>query len=676
MPIHPDTSTLLDALQQFVWTSDVDGKYRSVNVSFAKYTGLTETALLNRGWQQAIHPQDRDRVVAHWKSAVAQRTNFNIQYRMRRYDGCYRWFQASASEIHGSNNKPELIVGTCIDIEDNERQAQFLHFIADIGASLSSTFDLERTLLRAARLSVPRVADLCVLFMRESDGILRVIGTEHEQEDFAELASRLFRSVRLSKDGLLANIAQDSEPLCSACLTTASFANDLGLSHAESELERLEPRSALYIPLSRNRTVVAVLLLVCGPSGRQYAASDVHFAKVIAKRAAKILESADRYERDHRVATKLQQTSLPVTLPTVEGFDLDAMYVAARDEAQIGGDWYDAFCLPDGRLVVTIGDVSGNGLEAAVVMGSARQILRGAAHLSPDPATMLDAADRALREERPQSFVTAFVAIFDTVAGTITYATAGHPWPLVLQANGSISELQAVGLPLGLRIRSTEPSTVRPLEAGASFVFYTDGLVESTRDILSGTDRVRKALESEYDTSREKLAHVLYTQVIGRLQTFDDLAILTVSLNPGMVIGQLTWSFTASDAEKAIAARNDLRRQLIAAGAHPQDCNNAELVFVELLANVIRHTPGRMEATLTLNGHLPVLHVCDYGPGFRFTPKLPGNPLAEEGRGLYLIASLTEDFTVSPRSEGGSHARAVLQVMLPAHRHQQPRQEK
>jgi PAS domain-containing protein len=141
------------------------------------------------------------------------------------------------------------------------------------------------------------------------------------------------------------------------------------------------------------------------------------------------------YEHERRWSTTFQRAVLPLTLPKVAGCTFDAVYEPGLGDAQVGGDWYDAVHLMDGRILVSIGDVAGSGLEAAVVVGVARQIMRGISQLHANPMLILDAADRALCLEYPGVYVSAWVGLIDLVTHTITYASAGHPPPLLVSRN-------------------------------------------------------------------------------------------------------------------------------------------------------------------------------------------------------------------------------------------------
>jgi serine phosphatase RsbU (regulator of sigma subunit) len=238
------------------------------------------------------------------------------------------------------------------------------------------------------------------------------------------------------------------------------------------------------------------------------------------------------FAREHRASSAFQQAALPTRLPDVPGMQFGAIYRAAKAEALVGGDWYDAFRLDDGRLVLSVGDVMGNGLFAAVTMGAVRQALRGAAQILAEPIAILNAADRALRSERPEAIVTAFVGVLDPDTLVLTYASAGHPPPLVRSAAGVVTALVGNGLPLGLRSMHPNPP-VTPytldLEDASLLVLYTDGLIESTRDIEAGEALVRVALGQDSIWRAENPAAAIADYVLE--DVVDDVAVLTIRID-------------------------------------------------------------------------------------------------------------------------------------------------
>ena len=386
-------------------------------------------------------------------------------------------------------------------------------------------------------------------------------------------------------------------------------------------------------------------------------ATDVHERRVTERDIREQLERDLVREREASLA--FQNAALPQMLPTLAGMTFNAMYEAAGEDALVGGDWYDAFRLPDGRVVISVGDVIGNGLAAAVTMSAARQAIRGAAQVFPEPAAVLDAADRALRSEQPDRIVTAFLGILDPLTLTLTYASAGHPPPLLRCADASVVELAGSDLPLGLREYGRLGGDVDiVLPERALLVLYTDGLTESTRDVIEGERRLRAALARPdvYDAPNPAIA--IRRAVLS--EAGDDVAILTVRLS--LQFEHLRrWSFSSGDAETAGTVRRELVELLAAAGALGDETADAEVVFGELIGNVVRHADvDTVEVAIDLDNEAPVLHVLDRGPGFTFYARLPNDSMSESGRGLYLATMLARDISVVPRPGGGSHARAVL----------------
>jgi serine phosphatase RsbU (regulator of sigma subunit)/anti-sigma regulatory factor (Ser/Thr protein kinase) len=368
------------------------------------------------------------------------------------------------------------------------------------------------------------------------------------------------------------------------------------------------------------------------------------------------------HARDRSWSRSFARAVLPPRLPVVTGCRFDAVYEPGANDRQVGGDWYDAMQLVDGRILVSIGDVAGSGVEAAVVMGVARQIMRGIAQLHADPALMLDAADRALRLEHDDVFVTAWVGVIDLVTRRLVYASAGHPPALLAWPDGTLVELRDGALPLGVREGHQARSTRLELPDGALLVLYTDGLSEATHDVLVGETRVRAAASAIASLPWSAPAREMQRRVLAEAAT-DDVAILVSRFDlqeTERCIRRMTCD--ASDMDAARALRAAFLAVLRERDFRPADYQNAELVFGELLGNVVRHADGdrRVEIAIDCGGARTVLHVFDWGPGFRHSSRLPADPYAESGRGLFIVAALTLEFTVTEREGRGSHARATL----------------
>ncbi len=376
----------------------------------------------------------------------------------------------------------------------------------------------------------------------------------------------------------------------------------------------------------------------------------------------------ERFAVAHRVSEAFQVASLPVRLPDVPGVRFSALYRAGKREASVGGDWYDALRLLDGRVVISIGDVAGSGLSAAITMVAMRQAMRGAAQIHADPISILEAADRTLREDAPDRMVTAFVGVYDPVTRGLTYALAGHPTPFVRRPDGEIVALSAPGLPLGVRRKGDTEARGTIVPTGAFLALYTDGLVESTHDFVAGERRLREAVARVAVPSSIPAADRLAALVLPNGAT-DDVAILTLGFEDERDDERLRrFVFRSDDRRAARETHAAISAALVAAGATETQLSDADVIFSELIGNVVRHAPGQCEVALDASGAFPVLSVLDRGRGFTHAPHLPPDTFAESGRGLFIVRSLAAEFGATRRLDGGSHVRAVLTVNRPSRR--------
>jgi serine phosphatase RsbU (regulator of sigma subunit)/anti-sigma regulatory factor (Ser/Thr protein kinase) len=407
----------------------------------------------------------------------------------------------------------------------------------------------------------------------------------------------------------------------------------------------------LSLPLVADGTAVGALHL------RGADAADVRFLRAVAERCARALANARRFERERHVALTFQNAALASDLPAGSGYRFDAIYEAGRAEALVGGDWYDAFRLADGRFVVSIGDVVGSGLQAAIAMVNVRQTVRGVAQVHPDPALMLEAAERTLRAQHPDRFVTAFVGVLDPVTQQCSYANAGHPGPYLRLPDGALVQIPGGGVPLGLDFTSSIDVRQFVLPPGSLLVLYTDGLIEATRDVLEGERRLELALRDPALPQRDRVAQYLHDAVLGDAAR-DDVAIMVVSVETSVPVQR--WRFDPQWGDAATRVRSELCAALERTALDGVRILDAELIFAELMGNALRHAPGTVELILEAHEDRVALHLLDKGPGFQFSPRLPSDLYSEFGRGLFLIACFATEFSVERRPGGGSHARITF----------------
>jgi signal transduction histidine kinase/serine phosphatase RsbU (regulator of sigma subunit)/CheY-like chemotaxis protein len=578
----------------------------------------------------------------------------------------------SADELR-ARAEAHLKVAKLRESEGDGTRERELSFLMEATRVLGSSLDLAATLAHVFEIALPTLGDACTVRLVDERGRLVGVDVAHVDPRKRELSLELYRAEEGSdpnpggaldtvlRSGVSALFPEVSPEIIEA---QSRDARHLALQRA------IGMRSVMLVPLTARGRVLGTIGFSVTESDRRYDEGDLAVAEEFARRVAAAVDNAQLFERERRVAQRFQEAALPTSLPSVPGLSFSSYYTPGQSEALIGGDWYDALRLPDGRVVISIGDVAGSGLEAAVTMGNVRQVIRGVAHIHPDPALILDAADKTLRAEHPDRLVTAFIAVLDQVGGMLSYASAGHPAPLLRAADGTLSALDVVGLPLGLRERDEPGAVNAELERGSLLLLYTDGLVEATHDYLEGESRLRAALADPQVAGADGVARAVYERVLpGGAR--DDVALLAVRVASELVAdpsGTLpqgfvrSWSFDARDAIAAHRARHEFAAEIVARAGSDADAMASELVFGELVGNVVRHADGTVNVILDWTASAPVLHVIDDGPGFQHNPKLPADLLAESGRGLFLVTALTFDFQVTKRVGRGSHARTVLAV--------------
>jgi serine phosphatase RsbU (regulator of sigma subunit) len=242
-------------------------------------------------------------------------------------------------------------------------------------------------------------------------------------------------------------------------------------------------------------------------------------------------------EQELRVARSIQQASLPKEVPQLQGWKISPYYRPARE---VGGDFYDFHPLPEGRLGVVVGDATGKGVPAALVMSTTCGMLQLAAQAldSSSPSEVLERVNETLLARIPLNvFVTCFYAILDPKRASLRYADAGHDLPYLRRRGGDCEELRARGMPLGLMSKMRYEEREAPLGEGDSVLFYSDGLVEAhdAKGEMFGFPRLRALVAEHAEEERplgEFLMEELYSFVGEVWEQEDDITLLTLERSP------------------------------------------------------------------------------------------------------------------------------------------------
>jgi serine phosphatase RsbU (regulator of sigma subunit) len=258
-----------------------------------------------------------------------------------------------------------------------------------------------------------------------------------------------------------------------------------------------------------SETVGTLTLLSLDPT-RPVTPAMIENARSIAGQAALAIDNARLYQQQKRFADTMQRSLLPRSVPALPGLQLGDVYESPA-RVDVGGDVYDYVVLPNGRLAVVVGDVTGHGIEATADMAMAKFVFRSLAREHPDPGELLASANEVLVGEIPVGrFVTMVCVTVDPATGELRCANAGHPQPRLLSADGSVSAIEASGIALGVENGEHYPAVQHVLEPGAAIVLYTDGLIEARRNgVQYGLKRLDRLIAARSDLLANELARAL-----------------------------------------------------------------------------------------------------------------------------------------------------------------------
>ncbi|MCC6830555.1 MAG: SpoIIE family protein phosphatase [Thermoleophilia bacterium] len=380
----------------------------------------------------------------------------------------------------------------------------------------------------AAELLVPEVADFATIERRDEPGWC-VLGLHHRDPALEPALRALRREHRLDSEDarsvaqtVLTGRAQLLSPITPETWVRPEDPRGAAL------LARLDPTSTLMVPLRTRGHLTGALVLGRGGGREPLAQEDVGFGEELASRLGVALENAQLYEEQREIAVGLQVSLLPERIPELPGNRLAVRYRPGQHHMEVGGDWYDAFELPDGRLALAVGDVVGRGLSAAAAMGRLRTALAALAPGTDRPAALLRRLD-AFAESVPGSGLTTLVyAMLNPLTGHLTYASAGHPPGLVVYPDGITHWLWG-GRSTPLR---AVPDPVRneagaELPPGAKLLLYSDGLVERRAErIDAGLDRLAAAARRHHALPPDEFVDVVIGEMDDPEGMGDDLVVV------------------------------------------------------------------------------------------------------------------------------------------------------
>ena len=419
--------------------------------------------------------------------------------------------------------------------------------LAEVAAELSGTLDGMESVGRLAQLVVPALGDWCIVTVAEDDGygggrrVVRDVGWWHSEAYLRPQVDRYcaLRVGSLSQESLVERVLRTGRSVVVGRDASTVMRSVLVPGEADDLAAALAPDSFALFPLRGRDHTVGVLTLFNSKGRAPLSAQELVTAAEVADRAGMALDNARLFAEQRDLAEALQR-SLLTDPPVTAGVEVAVRYAPAAQAAQVGGDWYDAFCQPDGATMFVIGDVVGHDTAAAAAMGQLRALLRGIAACNGDgPSDVLISVDQVIATLQIDTTATVIVARLEQTPNEKTrgvsrlrWSNAGHPPPMVVDKSGAVDALTAVeaDLLLGFDPRATRVEWTTVLRSGSTVLLYTDGLVERRGQSLDdGIALLQSTLTEFAHLELDVLCDAVLTRLLPA-QPEDDVALVAVRL--------------------------------------------------------------------------------------------------------------------------------------------------
>ncbi len=534
-----------------------------------------------------------------------------------------------------------------------ESSQERLALLAETGRLITSALDQNVTLREIARLTVPTLADACLIDVPDDtdDRIARISTGGPGLENFVAALVPFppgFDDVTHPIIGVM----RTGEPLLVREIDDA-FLDSITRAPQHREIANaMRPRSTIIVPLTGRDAVYGSLTLInVELSGRTFGADDFALAEEIGRRAGMAVENARLYNQQRTVAESLQHALLPHQLPTITGFEAAARYLPGTPGERVGGDWYDLFEVANGRIAIVMGDVVGHGIPAASLMAQLRNALRAYVWDGLGPSEVLSRLNHLLFGLEPDGMATVAIGLLDPVTAELRLANAGHLPLLHVRRDNASFVGEGLGPPLGAIPFARYEEAALELRPNDTAVFYTDGLVEDrSMSIDAGLDKMRQAVIAGSGPI-EALCHDVLHSCLGDRIVDDDVALLILRSVP---LGDSLSLRFDSDPRVLSSLRQTLRRWMYEHGVGEEDARDVLVACGEACNNAIEHGSSalkgsfQVEATIGKRGGL---HVTVTNEGTWREPRDDGG-----GRGIQMMRALMDDVEID-REDGHIEVR-------------------
>jgi PAS domain S-box-containing protein len=633
--------------------STVDGRWLEVNDALCELLGRTQTQLIRQPLWELVHPDDRERERDSVRRLLRDRPLFDqSEKRFARLDGETVHAIVSVSLTSDSQERPQGYIWQVADVTEQRRAAEERAARSEAEAVVQTIGKLQQVTEAAlAHLELDELLQvlvdrLCEVF---SADVVRIILRDHHDRELFRVGAgagiEVEAGIAVSIGRVLEQVIESGRPV-----TLDELPSGGGL---DPGMEAAAISSLMACPLTV-KSQLAGVVEVGVHSARHFTFEDESLLVLMADRAGLAIEHARAYERELSNVEMLQRSLLPDRLPALDGIQIAARYMPGG--ADVGGDWYDAIPLENGRVGVAMGDVVGHGIGAAALMGQLRHAMRAYALEGHSPAGVLDRLDRVVRSLDGGQMATLLYLVMEPDHSRVRYACAGHVPPLLIDPDGRAEYLEgAANPPLGVFESECHKELTAELVPGSTIVLYTDGLVEERGvSIDLGLEALRLAAAQDA-CHPDELCDRLVEAMLAIHPANDDIAVLALRALPAAP-SPLHLELPSDPTELA-GMRRDLGRWLRDAGAGSEVVEIVQMACHEACSNAIEHgysfREGRLYVDAELDGGRIVLTVRDSGSWI----ERPEGPPDYRGNGLPLMEALMDTVELTHANGSGTEVR-------------------
>lgn len=492
---------LVSAVSQMVFVIDAEGTVEEIVSGWEQLTGVPWHPRADDGWDAHVHPRDRDRLRLAWRAASEQGAHgvFQSTFRVRTADGSYRHLSTRCVPVLRDGRVAEW-VGATTDIEDTWRNQVRERLLAQVAAVTGPSLD--EAFGEVVKVVVPELTDACVILLLSHDEwplpanasvtVRRVASAT--RSGLPAPPALLGQSVEVTR--AVREILETRTPRTFEIPTGGPVPPGLVPDVTERWLAASGATSMTLIPLVVDDAVLGYAATSTNGDTPALGPVEIDLLREVLHHAQQPIRKVLDLQQARRTALGLQRAQL-TRPPTVRGATMAACYQPASSANEIGGDWYDAFTLPNGTLVLDVGDVVGHDLAAATAMTQMRSMLRALAYShgpGSSPSAVLAQFDEVAEGLGAAPFATAVHAHLRRLPDgrwNMTWSNAGHPPPLLIPSHGAPVYLTGAqeDPPLCVDPRIPRTTHTRVLGAGDTLLLYTDGLVETPTAPLTDGER-------------------------------------------------------------------------------------------------------------------------------------------------------------------------------------------